>query len=178
MVENADMVADFFAGGGVVVEDDVVRALEGCAGEEGEGQERVKALEVDAVDGVQGAVDLDVDGCGDDDVGDFGEDVCDFDGSSGGAHTDEIAGGVGAHEHIHADAVLTGLEAVELAHEDGGDGEDHDDLDGDSEAADERTQGTMDEIADNKFVHSVNSVLERAKKTGAGLCQKALAGRE
>ena len=94
-------------------------------------------------------------------MGDLGEDIGDLDGGSGGAHADEVAGGVGAHEHIHADAVLTGLEAVELAHQDGSDGEDHDDLDGDGEAADERTQGTVDEIADDKFVHAVNSVWER-----------------
>ncbi len=74
-----------------------------------EGQEGVVALEVDAVDVVEGAVDLDVDGRGDDDVGDLGEDVGDFDGGAGGAHADEIVGGAGAHEHVHADAVLAGL---------------------------------------------------------------------
>src|SRR5271170_2253100 len=147
VVEDADMVADFFAGGGVVVEEDIVGTLEGGAGEEGEGQERVEALEVDAVDGVEGAIDLDVDGGRDDDVGDFREDFCNLDGGSGRAHADEVAGGVGADEHVHADAVLAGLEAVELAHQDGGDGEDHDDLYGDGETADERAEGTVDQIA-------------------------------
>ncbi len=152
----------FLPAAAVVVEDDVVGALEGAAGEEGEGQEGVEALEVDAVDGVERAVDLDVDGSGDDDVGHLREDVCDFDGGSGGAHADEVAGGVGANEHVHADAVLAGLEAIELAHQDGGDGEDHDDLDGDGEAADKRAEGTMDEIADNQFIHAVSSVWEWA----------------
>src|ERR1700761_6536522 len=147
MVQDADVVADFFAGGGVVVEDDVVGALEGCAGEEGEGQERVEALEVDAVDGVEGAVDLDVDGGGDDDVGDFSEDICDFDGGPGGAHADEVAGAVGADEHVHADAVLARLESVELAHQDGSDGEDHDDFGGEREAVVEEAERTVDKIA-------------------------------
>ncbi len=160
VIENADCVADLFAVCDVVVDDDVVGSLERSAGDKGEGQEVVEAFEVDAVDGVEGAGDLDVDWGGDGDVGDFGEDVGDFDGGSGGAHADEVAGGVGAHEHVHADAVLTGLEAVELAHQDGGDGEDHDDLNRDGEAADEGAEGTMDEVADNKFIHAVNSVWE------------------
>ena len=105
--------------------------------------------------------DLDVDWCGDGDVGNAVEDVGDLDGGAGGAHADEVAGSAGADEHVHADAVLAGLEAVELAHQDGGDGEDHDDLDGDGEDADERTERTMDEIADNQFVHARTSVWDR-----------------
>src|SRR6202021_3828798 len=70
----------------------------------------------------------------------------------------------GTHEPYQARACLAGLEAGELAHQDGGDGEDHDDLDGDGEAANERAQGTMDEIANNQFVHTGISVWERERK--------------
>src|SRR5205823_13735751 len=133
----------------VVVDDDVVGSLERSAGEEDEGQEAVVGLEVDAVDVVEGTGDLDVDWGDDLDVRDLGEDVCDLDGGAGGAHADEVIGGAGADEHVHADAVGAILEAVKLAHQDGGDGEDHDDLDGNGEAADEGTQGTMDEIAED-----------------------------
>ena len=123
--------------------------MKGAAGEEDEGEKAVVGLEVDAVDVVERAGDLDVDGGDDLDVRDLREDVGDFDGGAGGAHADEVIGGAGADEHVHADAVGAVLEAVELAHQNGGDGEDHDDFDGDGEAADERTERTMDEIADN-----------------------------
>ena len=149
VIENADVVANLLARGGVVVEDGVVRSLERGAGEKGKGQQVVEALVIDPVDGVEGTVDLHVDRSRDHNVGNLCEDVGDLDGGAGGAHADEIAGGVGTHEHVHADPVLTGLEAVELAHQDRRDGEDHDDFDGDGEAADEGTQGTMDKIADN-----------------------------
>src|SRR5262249_47418182 len=142
-------VAYFFTGADVVVDDDVVGALEGSAGEEDEGQKAVVRLEVDAVDVVERAGDLDVDRGDDLDVGDPGEDVGDPDGGAGGAHADEVIGGAGADEHVHTDPVGAVLEAVELTHQDGGDGEDHDDFKGDGETADKRTERTMDEVADN-----------------------------
>ncbi len=82
-------------------------------------------------------------------MGNLRKDVGNFDGGACGAHADEVAGSVGTHEDVHAYAVLAGLEAVELAHQDGGDGENHDDLDGNGEATDKRAQRAMDEIADD-----------------------------
>ncbi len=163
MVEDGDGVADLFAGGSVVVEDDVVWALKRAAGDEGEGPKVVEGLEVDAVDAIEGAGDLDVDWRGDDDVGYLSNNVGYLDGGAGGAHPDKVVGGAGADEHVHADAVLAGFEAVELAHQDCGDGENHDDFNGDGEAADERAQGTMDEIADYQFVHAVSSVWDTVR---------------
>jgi hypothetical protein len=160
MVEDGDFIADLLAGSGIVVEDDIVRTLKRCSGEEGEGQKAVEGLEVDAVDGVERTVDLNVDGGCDDYVRNLGEDGSDLDGGAGGAHADEVAGGVGAYEDVHADAVLAGLEAVELAHQDGRDGEDHDYLNGDGKDADERAKGTMDKIAGNQFIHAGTSVWE------------------
>jgi hypothetical protein len=106
-------------------------------------------------------------------VGNLSEDVGYLDGGSGGAHTDEVVGRTGANEHVHADAVGAVLEAVELAHQDGRDGEDHDDFNGDGEAADEGTQGAMDEIADNQFIHASTSVWERTESRIAGLDRQA-----
>ena len=63
-------------------------------------------------------------------------------------------------EHVHADAVLAGLEAVELAHQDGRDGEDHDDFNGDGKDAYQGAKRTVDQVADDEFVHAVTSVWE------------------
>ncbi len=48
VIENVDGVADFFSCGGIVVEDGVVWPLKRSAGEKGERQKVVEALEVDS----------------------------------------------------------------------------------------------------------------------------------
>ena len=103
---------------------------------------------------------LDIDGGGDGDVREGAEDIRDLDGGGGSRHADEVGDGSGVRDHVHADAAGAGALAVEHAEHDGCDGEDHDDFDRNGEGADERAQRTMDEIADNQFVHTSNSVWE------------------
>ena len=47
-------------------------------------------------------------------MGDLGEDVGDLDGGGSGAHADEVVGGAGTDEHVHADAVVRSLKPLSL----------------------------------------------------------------
>ena len=97
---------------------------------------------------------LNVDRRGDLNVRKATENVRHLNGSSSAGHTDEIAGGPGMHDHVHADSALAGALAIENAQHDGGNGENHDDFHSYSEGADKGAQRAMDEITDNQFVHT------------------------
>ena len=158
VVEGGDRVADVeaFAGGSLeVVDDHVVGLLERRARFKDERAKGVVALVVDAEDIFDrtGGVQLDVDGRDDLDVGELAEDLADANISGGGAGGDECAGGSGANDHVAADAFLLVAAGIEHAKHDGGDREDHDDLDRDGEGADDRAQGTMDEITEDELIH-------------------------
>ena len=158
MVQDLHGVADLESASSlIVIDDDVVRMLERASGDEDEGTKGVVAGVVDAVDVFEGLAggELNVDGGGDFDMRKAAKDVGYLNGGGGAGHADEIAGGAGMHDHVHADAALAGALAVEHAQHDGGDGEDHDDFHGDGEGADERAQRAMDEITDNQFVHTL-----------------------
>ena len=122
---------------------------------EDEGAKRVVAREVDAEDVLDraGGVELDVDRRDDLNMGELAEDIADANVGGGGAGVHQRGGGAGMHDHVPADAVLLLAAAVEDAEHDGGDREDHDDLDRDSKGADDGAQGTMDEIAEDEFIH-------------------------
>jgi hypothetical protein len=100
------------------------------------------------------------------------EDVSNLDGGGGAGYAHKVGAGSGMGNHVHSDAALAGALSVEHAKHDGGDGEDHDDLDRYGEGADERTRGTMDEIADNQFVHTATSVVESGYERRRGVRQE------
>src|SRR6202012_2365159 len=77
--ENFDGIADLLSGGGVVVEDDIVGSLKGRTREKRERQKRIEAFEIDAVDAVKRAVDLDIDRSCDDNVGNLCKNIGYFD---------------------------------------------------------------------------------------------------
>jgi hypothetical protein len=56
--------------------------------------------------------------------------------------------------HVAPNANLLVPAGIEHAEHDGSDRKDHNDLDRDGEGTDDGTQGTMDEIAEDEFIHS------------------------
>src|SRR5260370_21454883 len=103
-----------FAGVGRGVDEAGGGAVKGSSRAEGEWEESVVGLEVDAVNVIEGSGDLDVYGGDDDDVGDLLKDLGDFNGGSGGAHADEIAGGARGAASRQAVSVPAGPASTEL----------------------------------------------------------------
>lgn len=66
------------------------------------------------------------------------------------------------NDHIASNPALAGLGAVQHAEHDGGDREDHDDLDAHGKGADEGAERTMDEIAYDEFVHDTSQYMRAA----------------
>jgi len=157
MVQDVNRVPNVVALGSlIVVDDNVIGVLEGTTSDKDEGSKRVVALEVDAVDVFETLAGgkLDVDGRGNNDVRKRTENVRYLDGCGCSGHANEIGPGSRMGDHVHTNAALAGALAVEHPEHNGSDGEDHDDFNRYGEGADERTQGTMDEITNNQFVHT------------------------
>ena len=150
----ADMVA-LVTAGGVVVDDDVVRALKGTAGEELEGAKGVVAGVIDAEDAFDraGGVELRDHRGHHGDVGQFSYDIRDFGGHRRAPDGGEEAGVRRLNHHVRPDAEGAGAAAAHLADEDSGDGEDHDDFYGNSQHADGYTDRPVEQVAENQLVH-------------------------
>ncbi len=96
-----------------------------------------------------------------------------LDRSGSARHADKVGRGSWVRDHVHADSALaSALKPLSIAHHDAGDGEDHDDLDGYGEDTDEGAQGTVDKVADDKFIHASTSVWESGMDRVGGPWQK------
>ena len=71
----------------------------------------------------------------------------------GVAETAEIARVGRAHHNVRANTAGLIRRSLDLAHHDGHDREDHDDLDGDGEDADGGADRSVQDVADDKLVH-------------------------
>ncbi len=78
MIQNVDAVTHFFASGSVVIDDHIIWPLERAARNVGERKKVVKASVVDAVDAIEFAIHLDVDGCCDCDMRNLCKEVSDL----------------------------------------------------------------------------------------------------
>src|SRR5579884_181160 len=158
VVLDFDGVADamsMIGAGKDVVYDDVVWTLKWASGDEDEGAQRVETFVINAPEGLHRAGHIEVgnDGCGHGNMRQPGDDIGDF-GRYGRASNAGDKAGVGrAHDHVSADAsgLVSGI--GDLPDHDADDGEDHDDLYGDGEDADDGTQGAVQHIAEDELVH-------------------------
>ena len=158
MAEHGDRIADLVAGGSMgkhVIDDHIIRALERPSGEEDKGLEGVVALIVDAVKDLDSAGHGEVgnDGGSDGDMGQAGEEFGEFRGHRSAAHAIHEAGIGRADHQVGADPVGSLFLVVEHTHEDGHDGEDHDDFDGHGKDADDGAQGPVQKIGKDELIH-------------------------
>ena len=158
VVEHLDRVAYLgpFAGLGLqIVDNQVVRLFERSATHEHKRAQGVVALEINAVDIFYGASrrKFDVDRRHHLHMRQIAEYLgnANISGSRTGHHHGRR--GTGMHDHIHANPCRLSAAAVQNAVKDCHHRENHDDLDGDGECADDRAQGAMNEIAEDQFIH-------------------------
>jgi hypothetical protein len=105
------------------------------------------------ISGAAGEIKALNDGRSDGDVGQLA-DSFDVAGGNGSAATPLMKRGVGrADDHVRADAVGADLVVVDLAEEDGGNGDDHHHFNGDGSGRDDGAHGAVNQVGQDQLVH-------------------------
>jgi len=139
-----------------IVNDDVTLALEGTARDEDKRAKRVIARIVHAVEDFETGAKAGL-------LDDWRRDSyswqlaqrLDIPGRHrGAAKRGDEAGAGRHHDDVGADAIGADFLAVDLAKEDGRDGQNHDDFDGDGCNGDDRAQRAVNEVGEYELIHS------------------------
>jgi hypothetical protein len=88
-------------------------------------------------------------------VGELTDDVSDLGRNRSAANGGEEAGIRRLDDHVRPDANGIGAAAAYLADEDAGNGEDHDDFNGNSQYANGNTNRAVKQVAEDQLVHEI-----------------------